>query len=366
MLTILGLLLSVAPGLDAAQHPACRSFAYPAITDTPRLPNRGPDMSKYRFKWQDEFNGTKLDRARWHYADSGKTRGYGTMLKANVLVSHGTLKLLARKIAIGGNVAFSTGMISTEKSFHQRYGYFEVKAKMHSQVGPHSAFWLLAHSVGAVNARPNPSVFGAEIDVFEYHQAEGIDNIYMTLHWNGYNFTDGSHQSVGKKFQVPGISSGFHLFALEWTPSEYVFYVDGVEMARTSIALSHIPQFLLLSIEVNGFGGDRYRMIDNTPDFLEVDYIKVYELKPAVSFFGDCDYYGWVSARLMPGNYTAEQLKAKDFSNNLASSLQVPRGWRVIAYDGEQFTGDSVVFTRDNRCIGSFNDRISSLRIIGQ
>lgn len=242
-----------------------------------------PDLSQYVLKWTDNFDGTKLNTRRWHYADSGKTRGFGKMLKSNVVVSNGTLKLFAVKKVSAGKVSFSAAMISSERSFHQRYGYFEVRARMNTQTGPHSAFWLLAHSVGEVLAQPNPSIYGTEIDVFEYHRAEGINNIYMSLHWNGYNYSDGSHQTVGKKFEIPGISTGFHVFALEWTPKEYAFYVDGVEFARTPIAVSHTPQFLLLSTEINGFGGDRFQMIDNVPDFLEIDYIKVYEYKQGIT-----------------------------------------------------------------------------------
>ena len=37
------------------------------------------------------------------------------------------------------------------------------------------------------------------------------------------------------------------MFSVEWTPTEYVFRIDGRETWRTSEGISHHPQFLILS-----------------------------------------------------------------------------------------------------------------------
>ena len=39
----------------------------------------------------------------------------------------------------------------------------------------------------------------------------------------------------------------YHVFSVEWTPTEYVFRIDGRETWRTSEGISHHPQFLILS-----------------------------------------------------------------------------------------------------------------------
>lgn len=322
------------------------------------------DFNNYRMVLEENFEGKTLNTKRWTYLDENTVRTYGMMLRSNVEVSNGTLKLYAKKsVDATGKAQFSAGMISTQNSLNQKYGYFEIRAKLLTQVGPQCSFWLLQHSVGTVNKVPNPSIYGTEIDIFEYHRGVGTEYLYYGLHWNGYNFSDGSHRVVLGNAYIPGISNGFHVFGLEWTPKEYILYVDGIEKARTSTALSHIPEFVILSTEITGFGGDRFRMINNVSDVFEVDYLKVYARKPEVTIYGECDGYGWTSNSLQPGVYSSAQLAAAGVINNEASSLEVPKGWIITAFDEDNCKGDSVIYLSTQRCLTNFNDKISSLRI---
>jgi beta-glucanase (GH16 family) len=349
------------------------AFVYPAKTKSENKEIRpkecinlmpGVDFSRYELVMEDNFIGTMLNTKRWHYLDENTVRTFGKMLRSNVEVSDGTLKLYARKSKdITGKTEFSAGMISTQNSLNQKYGYFEIRAKLLTQTGPQCSFWLLQHSVGASYAIPNPSIYGAEIDIFEYHRNGGVDDIYYGLHWNGYNFFDGSHRVVLGNTSIPDISKGFHVFALEWTPKEYILYVDGIEKVRTSTAISHIPEFVILSTEITGFGGDRFKMVNNVPDTFEVDYLKVYARKPEVTIYGDCDGYGWISQGLQPGVYNFNQLAAAGVTNNESSSIEVPAGWVVTAYDQDNCKGDSVIIKSDTRCLSEFNDKISSVSI---
>ena len=256
-------------------------------------------------------------------------------------------------------------MISTRPGLNQKYGYFEIRARVNTQIGPHSAFWLLQQTVGIVSKVPNPSVNGTEVDIFEYHRAAGTENLYFGLHWNGYNFSDGSHRTVYASAQIPGIATGFHVFGLEWTPREYKVFVDGVQRARTDTAVSHIAEFVILSTEINGYGGNQLQMT-NTPDSFEVDYLKVYARKPEVTIYGDCDGYGWTSKSLQPGTYTTAQLAAMNVVNNAASAFEIPNGWTIVGFNGDNFTGDSVTLHSNVRCASVFNDKLSSLKIIGK
>jgi beta-glucanase (GH16 family) len=117
----------------------------------------------------------------------------------------------------------------------------------------------------------DPAANGAEIDIFEYHRrTPGI--IYHTVHWGGYG--DG-HRQEGTEIPVRGIDTGFHTFGLEWTPAEYIFYVDGWETSRTSTAVSRRPQYMILSTELTGWGGDPAQSI--FPDAVLFDYVRVFK-----------------------------------------------------------------------------------------
>ncbi|HOX56693.1 MAG TPA: hypothetical protein P5205_07570 [Candidatus Paceibacterota bacterium] len=64
-----------------------------------------------------------------------------------------------------------------------------------------------------------------------------------------------------------------------WLPAEYVFYVDGQEIWRTSAGgVSQVPEFIKLTEEIGAWGGDIRKA--KLPDYFEVDYVRVYEAKP--------------------------------------------------------------------------------------
>ncbi|MGE9314631.1 family 16 glycosylhydrolase [Niabella sp. CJ426] len=229
---------------------------------TPSIPNG----NNYVLLWEDQFDGAFLDTSKWRYRAENTVRGYATILRSNVTMSDsGTVLLAARRN--GDN--FTASQIATHATYLQKYGYFEARCKVNGSLGPHSSFWLQSPTMGQTL---NPAVDGTEIDVFEYHLNNGANIIRHNLHWNGYG---ADHQSTGAINTIPGSGTGFHLFGVEWTPQEYIFYVDGVERWRTSSAVSQRSEFMLLSMEITGFGGNRFN--GTYPDFLEVDYVRAYQ-----------------------------------------------------------------------------------------
>ncbi len=75
----------------------------------------------------------------------------------------------------------------------------------------------------------------------------------------------------------PDIVNGFHVFGLEWTDDEYIFYVDGKETWRTTTAVSQRSEYLILSTELTGWGGDPDTAV--FPDQVLFDYVRVYASK---------------------------------------------------------------------------------------
>lgn len=321
----------------------------------------GIDLSKYTFFGQDDFNGAALNTSIWDYRQLNMKRNNGvsfdSLVSSNVIVSNGILSLVSDHVR--GNI-FSASMISTEQhpDYWLKYGYFEIRAQLLSFYGSACAFWLQSPTVAVENN--NPSINGVEVDILEYGKVGGAETLFQSLVWNGYG---ASRKSITATVRIPGIASGFHTFALEWTPREYIIYVDGTETARSDSAVSHRPEFIILSNGTGGFGGNPLNPGTTFPDQFKVDYIKVYKRKPEVTLYGLCDFYGWTSAGLGPGAYTKDQLAALQVVNNDVSSIEVPAGWAVTLYDGDNFTGDSITVTSDSRCFSPFDNKASSLRI---
>ena len=112
---------------------------------------------------------------------------------------------------------------------------------------------------------------GTEIDIMEYLTVRG-DTVQHTLHWDGYGK---DHQSQAHLAVIPGLRQGFHTFGLEWKADGYIFYIDRKETWRTEKAVSHINQYIILSLEVGKWAGDIRAA--NLPDSNLIDYVKVYQ-----------------------------------------------------------------------------------------
>lgn len=261
---------------------SCRvSFSSPNIIQTRSGSHEITDSSKqtpahilsgYELVWRDEFDGRQVDPGKWNFRAEGAVRGLAT-------VSRRTIKLdgrghLSISVIKDDNGKYYVGQLGTQGLFETSYGYFECRAKMNSQVGPHVAFWLQSPDMGKGG---EPALNGAEIDIFEYHRrTPGL--IYHTVHSGGYGE---NHRQEGAEIPVAGIETGFHTFGLEWTPDEYIFYIDGKETWRTRTAVSRRPQYLILSTELTGWGGDPDQ--SKFPDEVVFDYVRVYKPRAALA-----------------------------------------------------------------------------------
>jgi beta-glucanase (GH16 family) len=214
----------------------------------------------------DEFDGTGLDRARW---DSGYP--WGCTNEGNhelecytpdaLTVRDGLLHITAdRRRAT--KLPFSSGMVTSYGSFAQRYGYFELRARLPAGKGLWPAFWLL----------PRHGESPPELDVMEHLGAEP-DVVHLTQH---YLTHEGERRSHKGQWSGPDFTAGFHTFGLSWSPDRIAWFVDGTERFASE---SHIPDeemYLLVNLAVGGdWPGppdDRTRF----PSVMLVDYVRVW------------------------------------------------------------------------------------------
>lgn len=226
--------------------------------------------NNYTLEWSDDFNGTQLDLTKWNYRAEGVVRNLGTVSRNAIsLDGQGNLLITVSK---GANDIYYIGQVSTNGLYDTKYGYFECKVKMQESIGPHTAFWLQSNSMGIENNDPQTN--GVEIDIFEYHR-KVPNRIFHNLHWNGYG---ANHMTIGThRDDIPNVGKGYHVFGLEWTPTEYTFYIDGKKTWNTKQAVSQADQYIILSSELTGWGGDP--AAGKFPDAVYFDYVKVYKPK---------------------------------------------------------------------------------------
>lgn len=228
----------------------------------------GHIKENYSLVWNDEFDGTTVDMAKWNYRAEGSVRNHATVNRRTIHVDgqgHVVIQVIK-----DDNGKYFVGQLGTDGIFNTKFGYFECRAMMNKGIGPHVAFWLQSGTMGVVG---DPQKNGVEIDIFEYHRKEP-DIVHFNLHWDGYG---ADHKQAGKKVTYPDIKEGFHTFGLEWTEDKYTFYVDGVEMWSTTDAVSHKEEYMILSTELTGFGGMPAQ--GKYPDSVIFDYVRVYQQK---------------------------------------------------------------------------------------
>ncbi|MFG1609482.1 peptidase inhibitor family I36 protein [Actinoplanes sp. NPDC049265] len=86
------------------------------------------------------------------------------------------------------------------------------------------------------------------------------------------------------------------------------------------------------------------------------------KLPEPVGVFRDCDH-GGSHPGLTVGRYTTADLVFRGGNDNDVSSVKVQPGYRVTFYDGDNFTGSTLVKTADDSCLADdgWNDRAGSI-----
>ncbi|MGC9354240.1 MAG: family 16 glycosylhydrolase [Mariniphaga sp.] len=225
-----------------------------------------PEQLGYRLVWEDQFDGTELDSQKWEPRGIGP-RAAGYISADAIKVHNGFLELYA----LDENDSLKVGAVGTQHTYLTRYGYFECRAQLQKSKGNWAAFWIQSPGIASGE---DPGKFGTEIDIMEFFKKSGDDMVSHNLHWAyGPN-----QQSIGGLLSHrEGVSEGFHTFAAEWTPEKYAFYIDGYKYYEVNRAISHIEQYMVLSMELPSKKED---MNDSTlPDVFIVDYVRVYKKK---------------------------------------------------------------------------------------
>ncbi|WP_136604208.1 carbohydrate binding domain-containing protein [Paenibacillus dokdonensis] len=226
---------------------------------------------------EDNFNGTELDTNLW----SVRGKEYATYHRDDMVsVSDGKLKLqIAREpdgnVVLGRVDTHGEDRQTNEAKFDQKYGFFEVSAKIPPTEKTYFAFWAFNYP-GVFNI-DGTGKDGLEIDVTE--TVWKGDYTETALHWDGY---DQDHQSTGSgKKPAPNIHDGFHVYGLEWSEDALKFYFDG-KLTWTYTNKANIPWVKEIFILSSGWArspGWGEGNIDNAqlPYFSEVDWFRAYQ-----------------------------------------------------------------------------------------
>ncbi|MDB5770067.1 MAG: glycoside hydrolase family 16 protein [Burkholderia sp.] len=227
----------------------------------------GAVTGRFVLTFSDEFNGTSLDRRKWNdhiwYEPSNPTINYA--------VEGGSLKIWPQRDASGN---FFYRDIDTDGRFSQRYGYFEVEARLPYGKGPWAGFWLFNH-IG--NRRP-------EIDIFEVYPGGGPDSGWSdgNLHPTAYGMTvwrTPTSPIAEKTIVTPDLSAGFHKYGVKWEPGKISFYFDGQRVFVANASIND-PLYIILSLWFGSASGQPDSTTPTRPDSpFEINYVRAWRIR---------------------------------------------------------------------------------------
>ncbi|HVM21620.1 MAG TPA: glycoside hydrolase family 16 protein [Egibacteraceae bacterium] len=281
---------------------AARKFRHRAVTvkyrGAPAVRSQATTAVRKKLLFSDNFNGSALNTDKWGYRQLGLrnpgSRQCAESSRSAVAVNNGKLRLQVRKIARTNarydltkeadgtcpHGQFFNGHIGTQGKFDTRYGFMAARIRFPAGQGQHGAFW----------SQPNSGP-GAEIDIVEYfgngfpnRRTQGVpagaSALQHTIYWRQ---ADGSLGKAGGLFDLRRLlgkdktwSNSYHIYSVEWTPSVYIFRVDGHETFRTKRGRSSQHQYLIMSLLTSDWEIPNLNQ-STLPTTMLVDWVRVWQ-----------------------------------------------------------------------------------------
>ena len=247
------------------------ALAAPALADPPG----------WQLVWEDNFD--TLDTSRWRVVNTNVPTNDSLQdyLPSQVSVSNGKLQILAENIPSRG-LPYRSGQVITYAE--QKYGRWEIHAKLPTTTGMWPAIWLLPD----VTKHTWPS--GGEIDIME-NRGNTPTVTSSAFHYGtnppfSHSFVY-DEQQTRVSGQLVDYAAGYHTYAVDWTEDYLRFYVDDVHYYtvhndEVGGFLSDNTQPMQLVIN-NAIGGTFLPNPDGStvwPQTMGVDWVRVYEAAP--------------------------------------------------------------------------------------
>lgn len=234
------------------------------------------EIEKWDLTFEEKFKGSTLDTSKWmtRYYWGEKTMDSSFVLEddksfitdgKNIEFYDNKARIVTKAEKAEGlmwrseqgfvleDFDFTSGLISTAKSFRQKYGIFKAKIKMAGGSVAQS-FWMVSETM-----LPH-------IDVARYENGKLHSNYF----WGSGSTT---HKSISKTGGAK-YANEYYIFTLEWSPNKLVWKInDKVFKTQTS----GVPQEAMCINLSSNLKKDASE--NGLPSAMEIDWVRVYKLK---------------------------------------------------------------------------------------
>lgn len=175
--------------------------------------------------------------------------------------------------AVGPWAKYTSGMITTQFSFSQTYGYFEMRAKLPPGRGLWPAFWLL----------PIDKTWPPEVDGMEFFGDTSKDGQggRTKIHYASHTVPGQKDKACNEWFDVGvDVTEDFHVYGVNVQPDKITYYFDGKAYATCKANPdTYKPFYILVNLAVGGPGSWPGVPDASTsfPAYMYVDYVRAYQ-----------------------------------------------------------------------------------------
>jgi beta-glucanase (GH16 family) len=167
------------------------------------------------------------------------------------------------------NNEYTSGILTTQSKFSQKYGYFEIRSKIPIGIGVWPAFWMLADDGG----------WPPEIDVME-GRGQRPGDLVMTTHWRIP--ATGRVESCGFDFQRADAATAFHDYGVLWQRDRIIYFIDREPVSEIKVPVGfEDPMYMIVNLAMGAKDFPGVGFIDgespNTVAF-EIDRISVFQI----------------------------------------------------------------------------------------
>lgn len=243
---------------------------------------KSKDLPKYNefrtwnLVFEDNFDSGKLNTDKWinryfwgemlmgeSYALPGEKHLFS---ENNIELNGSTVKLVTKKGKITGKewnpmfgffpkeFDYSSGLISTGKSYRQKYGRIEAKVRIPASAGVTHTFWLAGNAMLP------------QIDIFKFAN----NKLFFTTFWGTPTENNGINKDVAS-IAASTFTKDYFIFTLDWSPDKLVWKINNIEVKTQTVGVPEEPLYLVLS------SGKFEEGQASLPAKLEIDWVRCYE-----------------------------------------------------------------------------------------
>jgi len=234
------------------------------------------EIERWNLTFDEKFDESKLDTSKWmtqsYWGDKSMEEPYAMEDDKSFPTNGENIEFYDNKARIVTKQAkrdglvwrseqgfvqedfeFTSGLISTAKSFKQKYGVFNAKIKM-AEGSVAQAFWMVSETM-----LPH-------IDVARFENGK----LYSNYFW-------GDTLSPRKSLSKTGggkYADEYFIYTLEWTPNKLTWKINGKVFKTQTSGVPQDEMYINFSSNLKKGASE-----NGLPSAMEIDWVRVYKLK---------------------------------------------------------------------------------------